>query len=385
MPKTVQAKAPGKILWLGGYSILERPNVGFVTTVDAYAHASIQAEANDTIKINVPQFSKSVIGKLETKTGAIRISVPEELKVVKTALEVSLKYASALGCETHGLSLTTTTDGAMTYKIGEDGRISKSGLGTSAAVTVATVGAALKELGLNPKENEALHKLSQLSHSIATDKIGSGFDIAAATYGSVVYSRYSPEMVTSLPRSCSGDDLVKSVKSRWDYRMAPLRLPSFFKLLAASIVGGSAITTSFVKKVNDFKVRDPNKYSEVMKRLNTENVIAINALKRVNKGNDVEGNTQKFRSAFETGWAITKLLGYLSGAEIVDADVENLIEESKINGAYVAKTPGAGGRDAIVALAKGQMSYDALKLSWSRKKELNVLDVRTSNTGFASE
>jgi phosphomevalonate kinase len=43
-----------------------------------------------------------------------------------------------------------------------------------------------------------LHNLAQLSHCAAQGKIGSGFDISAAVYGSQRYSRFSPLVITDL-------------------------------------------------------------------------------------------------------------------------------------------------------------------------------------------
>lgn len=62
-------------------------------------------------------------------------------------------------------------------------------MGSSAALTTSLVGAILHWFGvvhLESNDSESLrivHNVSQLAHSIAQGKIGSGFDVAAAVYG----------------------------------------------------------------------------------------------------------------------------------------------------------------------------------------------------------
>lgn len=51
-----------------------------------------------------------------------------------------------------------------------------------------------------------MHNLAQISHCAAQGKIGSGFDISSATYGSQVYTRFSPSVLS---------DLLKKVSFGW--------------------------------------------------------------------------------------------------------------------------------------------------------------------------
>lgn len=81
----------------------------------------------------------------------------------------------------------------------------KTGLGSSAALVVSLVGAILSHFGTvslnNSPENvlnrnkEIVHNLSQLSHCMAQGKIGSGFDVSAAVYGTQEYVRFSPSIL----------------------------------------------------------------------------------------------------------------------------------------------------------------------------------------------
>lgn len=91
--------------------------------------------------------------------------------------------------------------------------VAKTGLGSSAAMTTAVVAALLHYLGavnlpseLNgphqgskvSEELDVLHIIAQTAHCIAQGKVGSGFDVSSAVYGSHRYIRFSPEVLSSV-------------------------------------------------------------------------------------------------------------------------------------------------------------------------------------------
>ncbi len=375
----VSAKAPGKILWLGGYSVLERPNISFVTAVDAYVHAEAKSIDGNIIRINVPQLDKNISGSINVDTGVLSVEAPKEILLLKTSIEVALRYVSGKGVRLQGMQITTHNDQAFSYTI-TNGKIAKSGLGSSAAVTVAAIAAILKAYELDKSENDALHKLAQLAHSIATGKVGSGFDIAAAAHGTILYSRYSPDIVKGFPANYSNKDLLEIVEKKWDYEIEKFNMPNIFTLVFANFIDEGMITTAAIGSVSKFKEKNPDKYGELMKKINEENEKAIVALRSLDYREDVEKNVNQFRDAFNKGRILTKQLGVLSQVSIEDDDLTRLIEESVLNGACVAKLPGAGGRDSIAALC---LDRDDQKLIgfWNSKKSISVLNIKVINQG----
>jgi ERG8-type phosphomevalonate kinase len=393
-----QTFAHGKILWIGGYSVLERPNVSYVATVDAKVSAEIETFSDSSVKIDTPLGSAS--GKVDLNTKDLTINTPPELKLVTTSLRIALKYVSALGNGISGLSLRTANDDAMEYRLGEGGKkVSKSGLGSSAAVTVATIGAVLHVFHADPSENEALHKLSQLAHSVATGKVGSGFDIAAAAYGDVIYSRYSPELLKSFPQDFSGDDVLAVVRKKWDYTIEPLSLPKTFDFIVANFKNNAAITTSMVGEVNKFKAAQPEKYREITSAIDNENKIAIGALRAIadtpelksilrhdGVNSELQHNLDIFKSSFNKGRLLTKKLGELSGAQIEPDAATRLIEKSVEKGAFVVKLPGAGGYDSIGALllnGYGSSARESVSSFWTGNESLHLMNLRRSSSGFS--
>lgn len=89
--------------------------------------------------------------------------------------------------------------------------VAKTGLGSSAAMTTAVVAALLHYLGVvslpselsGPLEGDKVsadldivHIIAQTAHCIAQGKVGSGFDVSSAVYGSQRYVRFSPEVLS---------------------------------------------------------------------------------------------------------------------------------------------------------------------------------------------
>lgn len=377
------SKAPGKILWLGGYSVLERPNISFVTAVDSYVTASVNLLDDNSVVLDAPQLNTRASGTLDPSSGIVSIEVPKELLLLKTAVEVAGRYAASLGMKPKGIRVRTQNDAAFSYTI-TGGKIAKSGLGSSAAVTVASAAAVLKAYGVNASQDDALHKIAQLAHSIATGKVGSGFDIAAAVHGTILYTRYTPDLVKSFPTAYQNSDLPSLIKKKWDYVIERFGMPRMFRMLFANFIGESMITTAAVGSVSKFKEKDLQKYRELIDGINAENQAAVKALRAINSNDDVNGNLQAFKESFNRGRILTKQLGVLSNVSIEDDDLTRLIEESTANGAFVAKLPGAGGRDSIAALAIEQQGHEKLNSFWRSRKELGILDIKTVEGGAVS-
>jgi len=91
--------------------------------------------------------------------------------------------------------------------------VHKTGLGSSAALITSLVSALLVQLAILPasafsKEESVedseqdgrrlAHNLAQYVHCLAQGKIGSGFDVAAAVFGSNLYTRFDPVVLSPL-------------------------------------------------------------------------------------------------------------------------------------------------------------------------------------------
>jgi len=375
----IEAGAPGKVLLIGGYSILEKGNVGFVTTIDAYVHAFINTLPENTLILNAPDLGIFAKGHINAEKFSIEISAPKEMNLAIKAIEIALKYLWSEGYKTSGFEITTKNDSAFSYVVErETNKVSKSGMGSSSAVTVAITSAILSAF-TDKVEREKIHKLSQLSHSLATGKVGSGFDIAAATYGSIKYKRYSPELIKNFPNEYSIYDIRKLINTEWDYEIERVELPHLFDNLIAHFPNSAAITTAMVSNVSDFKKNDPDEYNRIIRSMNYHALKAIDALENIAKDIDIKYNLTVFKDEFVLNRKYSKELGIKSNTNIEDDESTRLIDESERNSAFVAKLPGAGGRDSIVALTLSKEDTKKLSDFWKRHHMLELLDAKMSN------
>ncbi len=376
----IQTSAPGKILLLGGYAVVEKPNIGYAITVNSRVHVRVRYLENRKVVVSAPQFGVSGSGSIDPRTGNLDFSLPKEMTVLKDAVEIPIKYLIGLGSDIPGFYLEAYNDAGFA----SGGKTAKSGLGSSAGVTVAGIAAALavskhgSEAAMVDKD--LIHKLAQLSHGIATGKIGSGYDIAAATYGSLVYTRYSPSLINTLPKDYTNDDIIKVTKAVWDYSVENFSFPEKFGIVFANFVNESTSTAAFVSKVNEFKARDPDHFNELMLKLNSANSDALVSLRKL-KVSFEENELGRFRDAFEVGRHITKELGVLAGIEIESDECSELIDKSVENGAFVAKLPGSGGKDSVVALTTKQTDRQRLTEYLNSVDGLRVIDLNIDNEG----
>ncbi len=373
------ASAPGKILWLGGYSVLEKGNVSLVTVVDKRVYAKCEEGKSQTVIFKIPQLGVKLSGKIEK--GKLLVHAPsdsiQKAKFVISAAQNCIKYLQGKKWKIPGFKLATISDAAF----GTGNK--KTGLGSSAAVTVAAVAAILGANGINVENEKGkiiLNNLSQLSHSQAQGKAGSGFDIAAAVYGNVKYSRYSPEIIDRMQKQ-TGKSFAKSIEGEWDYSIEPVSLPKYF-IPVLAFTNVSASTSEMVGKVSELKKKEKKTYFGMMAEINDANVEAIDNLSQIPINKAIA--LQQFKAHFDDARLLTKKLGELAKAQVESAEFTRLIQLSLPKGAYVCKLPGAGGGDSIAAICLNENDAKKLEKFWKSLK-LRILEVKFGSTGAARE
>jgi phosphomevalonate kinase len=149
--------------------------------------------------------------------------------------------------------------------------VAKTGMGSSAALITSLVGCLLSTfnvvaLPLSVPDSTTtsssssstdsssdvrsgmriVHNLAQVCHAAAQGKIGSGFDVSSAVYGSHVYTRFSPQIIAPILSASARDNsaiakLHKIVAhTEWDFIREPAALPTTFRLLMGDVQGGSS-------------------------------------------------------------------------------------------------------------------------------------------------
>ena len=164
-------------------------------------------------------------------------------------------------------------------------KVNKTGLGSSAALVTSFVASILSifnivELPSKPTLEERtrgsnglelVHRVSQVVHIVAQGKVGSGFDVCAACFGSNRYIRCNPDILLPvLNQDDDGDNnngnntpqnmllgpsktilkdvIYNDVNEKWNFQSKPFGLPESFRMGLGDISAGSS-TPSMVRKV----------------------------------------------------------------------------------------------------------------------------------------
>lgn len=191
--RKVEASAPGKAVLIGEYAVLHG-TPALVMAVDRQARVEVRASAPEACRIEAPQLSDEPFAFRITDEGRAvwsdRQAARAELALCRSLLDEALVALDGQALPAPG-GFQIRIDSGDLFIQGDDGRVSKLGLGSSAAVTVA-LSAALKRFlqpgtpELGPSDLEMLlagHRRSQGGR-------GSGLDLAAALTGGVIAYRF---------------------------------------------------------------------------------------------------------------------------------------------------------------------------------------------------
>lgn len=259
----------------------------------------------------------------------------------------------------------------------------KTGLGSSAAIVTSLTAALLthylsKSLFdvATDDGKRVLHNLAQAAHCAAQGKVGSGFDIAAAVYGSCRYRRFSPSLLSGLPAPGApgfAPGLARLVSSaEWDYEISKegVTLPPGVALRMCDVDCGSQ-TVGMVKQVLAWRERDAAQSKTLWDSLQDKNL----ALGRVLASG--AGGKDGIVPAVDQIRELIRAMGAQSGVPIEPEGQTALLDALKeVDGVYNGVVPGAGGFDAVALLmdddaATEQRLKDYVK-GWSREHNENV-------------
>ena len=241
----------------------------------------------------------------------------------------------------------------------------KTGLGSSAALVTAFTAAVLSYY--LPKEvfnleddisRRRLHNLAQASHCAAQGKVGSGFDVASAVYGSCLYRRFSPSILSSnLEPGTKGfaarlrDTVTEAgTVGSWDteVRKDAVKVPRGLRLIMCDVDCGSQ-TPGMVKKVLAWRVEQASIAEKIWDNLHESNIAMAEELKRVAESG--EKDYAGLRRCINTIRNSIRKMGDSSGVPIEPLAQTRLIDAcSQIDGVVGGVVPGAGGYDAVALL-----------------------------------
>lgn len=430
MSKTT-VSAPGKLLFAGGYLVLESPNVGVVVAVDKRFYCTAELSSSEwdetkapviDIQLKSPQFNQTWNYRFDKASRQLHrggdASQSENVFVERT-LRVSLLallsddddaqhdrlsrirliikgdndfYSLIPHLEERGEPKTLSAALALPEFLPAarvDGKIVKTGLGSSACLVTSVVASLWYSLKGNiqtPANGtvESIFRLAQICHCHSQGKVGSGFDVAAACYGSHIYERFPKSLLADLLSTLDNDnggisntDLQTSIRTilqaHWEGGIrAPLTLPRFVQVMLADVSGGSE-SPSMARAVLKWKksydgptsrvphwddlVHTNQKIADLLQDLSSlemdETQMEAFITTDITEWNTSEGGKLMLdlRAAAEASRRHLKAMGDLAGVPIEPEEQTALVDATlKIPGVIAALVPGAGGYDAIACL-----------------------------------
>ena len=246
----------------------------------------------------------------------------------------------------------------------------KTGLGSSAALVTALVAAVvghyipstLSHLG-SIIGNARLHNLAQAAHCTAQGKIGSGFDVAAAVYGSCVYRRFSPSILDNLGNAgtlgfasrLKSAVVDETIPKLWDTEIqnSAVKIPTGLRLVMCDVDCGSE-TPSMVKKVFAWRKENAEEAALLWATLQRGNDDLIAELTRLaESGSSDKLDYNHLREIILTIRSLIREMSTKADVPIEPRVQTQLLDAcSTIPGVIGGVVPGAGGFDAIALLVE---------------------------------
>ncbi|KKY13946.1 putative phosphomevalonate kinase [Phaeomoniella chlamydospora] len=289
----------------------------------------------------------------------------------------------------------------------------KTGLGSSAALVTAFTSALLAALAKDfdiAKDRSRIHNLAQAAHCAAQGKVGSGFDVAAAVFGSCLYRRFSPailERVGEPENEDFGHKLHRCVEdlledARWDQEVEKdvVNVPKSLRLIMCDVDCGSQ-TPGMVKKVLSWRKENPIEANLLWASIQQGAEDLCKELTRVTlKDGTSSADYTALRDIIETIRSFVREMSEKSQVPIEPKVQTELLDTcASLPGVINGVVPGAGGYDAIALLVEnddevvqklgnlleGWQSSVQEKNPAAKIGKVRLLDVKQEYEGVRSE
>ncbi|OPG09771.1 phosphomevalonate kinase [Streptomyces sp. GKU 895] len=322
---TVVRRAPGKLYVAGEYAVVEPGNTAILVAVDRYLTVTVSG-TDSGVEISSDLTARTV--RHRWRDGRLTGGDGTTAYVV-SAVETVAALLAERGLPVPPLSVSVHSD------LHDDGR--KYGLGSSGAVTVATIAAVASycALELTP---EARFRLALLA-TARIDPKGSGGDLAAGTFGGwIAYRAPDRAFVLDLARDHGVEEALRADWPGFEIR----RLPAPAGLsLQVGWTGNPASTTSLVAGLHRRTWRGSPSHQKFMETSHDFVHAAIDAL----EAGDGPAFAQQIRRARQE---LARLDDEV-GLGIFTPELTALCDTAEAVGG-AAKPSGAGGGDCGIAL-----------------------------------
>ena len=350
--KNIQVKVPGKLYVAGEYAVVEPGYSAIVTTVDLFLHLKIF----ECIEKRGSIFSKDFTAQplwWNRVNDKVQLEHPSSaMKYILAAIHTVEDYVQELKIPLRFYHLEVSSE--LDSSSGQ-----KFGLGSSGAVTVATVQALLQFYGLEATEL-LIYKLSVLAQLQLG--VNSSFgDLAAIAYtGWIEYTSFDRATVLSMLRKMSMKDLVET---DWPFlNIQRLHVENDVRFLIGW-TGSPASSDDLVGGVQKQKQQSQKQYQHFLK----ESQASVECLTKALQIKDI----QMIKKAIERNRQALLKMGQQTNVPIETQQLTLLIEiAKKYDG--IAKTSGAGGGDSGIAFVFDEKKAFQIIEEWEKNGIRNL-------------
>uniref|UniRef100_A0AAV1T3S7 phosphomevalonate kinase n=1 Tax=Peronospora matthiolae TaxID=2874970 RepID=A0AAV1T3S7_9STRA len=278
----------------------------------------------------------------------------------------------------------------------------KTGMGSSAALVTSLVAALVTffvptiSFEERQRDLELVHNLAQLCHCYVQRKIGSGFDVSAACFGSQLYSRFPVSVLNTFTfeDAIEPQKIAPCIKDHalWNTsnRVKSVRLPSTFHILMGDVSSGSA-TVSMVRQVLKWQNDQPKHAARVIDAIHRhimdvergfaeicdletnytkrgwKDMAAVNRDQWGTIDTKIGAALMRVSAAYAGLRQLMREMGTSAGVSIEPPEQTAILDATlAIPGVLLAGVPGAGGYDAICVIVLHESVLQAVEDLWVR-------------------
>lgn len=341
----IEISVPGKLFIAGEYAVVEPGHPAIIVAVDQFINVTIEG-ARKNGSIQSAQYSDLPI-RWTRRNGELVLDHRENpFHYILAAIRLTEKYAQEKGTllSFYDLKVTSELDNS-------NGR--KYGLGSSGAVTVATIKALNLYYDLK-MDRLTQFKIAALAH-LAVQGNGSCGDIAASCYGGwLAFSTFDHEWVLRKQQEWT---LTQLLTSDWpELSIRPLTVPKSLRLLIGW-TGSPASTSDLVDQVYQSKEAKEKGYTKFL----ADSKDCVNRL--------IDGflneDSRTIKKMITENRKLLVGLSSLTGVTIETPALKKLCDLAETyRGA--AKSSGAGGGDCGIVIVDQKTGILPLMSAWEK-------------------
>ncbi|MGY3777646.1 phosphomevalonate kinase [Isobaculum melis] len=342
----IEVTTPGKLFIAGEYAVVEAGHPAIITAIDQFITVTLE-KATKVGSIQSEQYHSLPV-RWTRRNNELVLDIRENpFHYLLAAIRLTEKYA-----QEQQKTLSFYHLKVMSELDNSNGR--KYGLGSSGAVTVATVQALNLFYQLDLTEEEVF-KLAALAH-LEVQGNGSCGDIAASCYGGwIAFSTFDHAWVQTQATTLS---LTELLASNWpQLRIERLTVPSNLRLVIGW-TGHPASTADLVEQVKASKEQQEKAYATFL----ADSKACVEKMILGFKQNDVALIQQELRKNRQLLHHLTSM----TGVPIETADLKHLCDLAESYGG-AAKSSGAGGGDCGIVLFRQKSGILPLMSAWKKQ------------------